>query len=113
MMGSWQNHLSSILHHSPYSCSHCHRIFGACRLSLVGSLVLYVLLILILHYVRTFHLLEFLAEAFRCHVHHFQCLTVIPGPSSTENDAHGIEKFLLKTQVSEKFLHSEVNLLIQ
>ena len=22
----------------------------------------------------TFHLLEFLAEAFRCHVHHFQCL---------------------------------------
>ena len=23
-----------------------------------------------------FNLLEFLAEAFRCHVHHFQCLTV-------------------------------------
>ena len=35
------------------------------------------------------------------------------GPPSTENDAHGIEKLLLKTQVSEKFLHSEVNLIIQ
>ena len=32
-----------------------------------------------------------------------------PRPSSIENDAHGIEKLLLKTQVSEKFLHSEVN----
>ena len=30
-----------------------------------------------------------------------------------ENDAHDIEKHLLKTQVSEKFLHSEVNLIIQ
>ena len=28
------------------------------------------------HCARTFHLLVFLAEAFRCHVHHFQCLTV-------------------------------------
>ena len=37
-----------------------------------------------------FNLLEFLAEAFRCHVHHFQCLTVL-----------------------NKFLHSEVNQLIQ
>ena len=43
-----------------------------------------------------------LAEAFRCHVHHSQCLTVLvelavtPGPSSIENDAHGIEKLLLK-----------------
>ena len=35
------------------------------------------------------------------------------GPSSIENDAHGIEKLLLKTQVSEKFLHSEVNLILQ
>ena len=34
-------------------------------------------------------------------------------PSSIENDAHGIEKLLLKTQVSEKFLHSELNLIIQ
>ena len=57
-----------------------------------------------------FNLLEFLAEAFRCHVHHFQCLTVPPGSLSIENDAH--EKLLLKTQVN-KFLHSEVNLLIQ
>ena len=49
-----------------------------------------------------FNLLEFLAEAFRCHVHHFQCLTALVelGPSSIENDAHGIKKLLLKTQVS-------------
>ena len=38
---------------------------------------------------------------------------VPPGPTFIENDAHDIEKLLLKTQVSEKFLHSEVNLLIQ
>ena len=36
------------------------------------------------------NLLEFLAETFRCHVHHFQCLSKLT-----------------------KFLHSEVNLLIQ
>ena len=36
-----------------------------------------------------------------------------PGPSSIENDTHGIEKLLLKSQVSEKFLHIEVNLIIQ
>ena len=73
-----------------------------------------------LHYARTFHLLKFLAEAFQCHVHHFQCLTVpvelaqVPlGLSSIENDAHSIKKLLLKIQVSEKFLHSEVNLIIQ
>ena len=39
-----------------------------------------------------------------------------PEPSSIENDAHGIEKLMLKTQNSSKlnkFLHSEVNLLIQ
>ena len=31
-----------------------------------------------LHYARNLlNLLEFLAEAFRCHVHHFQCLTVL------------------------------------
>ena len=29
-----------------------------------------------LHYARTFHLLEILAEAFRCHVHNFQCLMI-------------------------------------
>ena len=40
---------------------------------------------------------EFLAEAFRCHVHHFQCLAV---PGTIENDAHVIEKLLLKTRVS-------------
>ena len=35
------------------------------------------------------------------------------GTVNIENDTHGIEKLLLKTQVSEKFLHSEVKLLIQ
>ena len=35
------------------------------------------------------------------------------GTSSIENDAHGFEKLLLRTQASEKFLHSEVNLIIQ
>ena len=62
---------------------------------------------------------------------HFQCLMVpmglaamvtekrtssqpvSPRPWSIENYAYGIEKLLLKTQVSEKFLHSEVNLIIQ
>ena len=39
---------------------------------------------------------------------------VPPGPSSIENDVHGIEKLPLKTQVSlTSFLHSEVNQLIQ
>ena len=33
--------------------------------------------------------------------------------SSIENDAHGIEKLLLRTQVSEKFFHSEVIIIIQ
>ena len=50
-------------------------------------------------------------------MHHFQCLTVQqpvpPGPLGIENDTHGIEKLLLKTQVSKKFLNSEVNLIIQ
>ena len=50
--------------------------------------------------------LEFLAEAFRCHVHNLQCLTVpvgtgTPEPFSIENDAHGNEKLLLKTQVGQ------------
>ena len=44
-----------------------------------------------------FNLLEFLAEAFRYHVHH--C-------------ARGIEELLLKTRVSWTSSHSEVNLLI-
>ena len=39
---------------------------------------------------------------------------VPPGPSSIENDEHGIEKVLLKNSSKlNKFLHSEVNLLIQ
>ena len=42
-----------------------------------------------------------------------ELLLVQPGPSSIENDVHGIEKLLLKTQVSlTSFLHSEVNQII-
>ena len=61
------------------------------------------------HYARTFSL-EFLAESFRCHVDHFQMLdgpgrtgcniSVLPEPSSIQNDAHVIENLLLNTQVS-------------
>ena len=47
---------------------------------------------------QNLHLLEFLAEAFRCHVHHFQ-----PRLPSIENGSHGTEKLLLKTQLSEDF----------
>ena len=47
-----------------------------------------------------FKLLEFLAEAFRCHVHHFQCLTV------------PVELAKYSSKLN-KFLHREVNLLIQ
>ena len=37
---------------------------------------------------------------------------VPPGPSSNENDAHGIKKLLLKTQVSlTSFLQSEVKII--
>ena len=39
-------------------------------------------------------------------------LPVPPGPSSIENDAHGIEKLLLKTQESlTTFLQSEVKII--
>jgi hypothetical protein len=57
---------------------------------------------------QNLHSLEFLAEAFQCHVHHFQCLVVpvelLPGLLSVENGAHGTEKLKLKTQVSEDFV---------
>ena len=37
---------------------------------------------------------------------------VPPGPSSIENDAHGIEKLLLKSQVNlTSFLQSEVKII--
>ena len=45
-----------------------------------------------------------------CEDHYF---VVPPGPPSIENDAHVIKKLLLRTRVSEKFLHSEGNLIIQ
>ena len=60
------------------------------------------------------HMLEFFAEAFQCHVHHFRCLAVpvelaaikfvaasSSGTINIENGAHDAEKLLLKTQVSE------------
>ena len=75
---------------------------------------------------QNLHLPEYSAEAFRCHVHHFQYLAVpvelvgmkfvfrfmvvgiaevlvLPGPPSIENGAHGTEALLLKSQVSEDF----------
>jgi hypothetical protein len=56
----------------------------------------------VLFTMQNLHLFEFLAEAFRCHVHHFQCLVL--GLPSMKNGAHGTEeKFLLKTQRSEDF----------
>ena len=80
------------------------------------SLKYYVVLIDSLRYARTFLLLEFLAEAFQCYVHHFQCLRV-PGLFIIFNVAGSglsiIETLLLRTQISEKFFISEVNLLIQ
>jgi hypothetical protein len=52
---------------------------------------------------QNLYLLEFLAEAFRCHAHHFQCLAVPmePGSPRIKNNAHGTKKLLLKTLVSE------------
>jgi hypothetical protein len=65
----------------------------------------------VIHYyihftMQILHSFEFLVEAFRCHVHHFQCLAV----PSNENDAYYTEKRPLKTQMT--ILHSEVNLII-
>ena len=61
-----------------------------------------------------FNLLEFVAETLRCHVYNFQCLTV-PAPSSIENDAHSIHRYASAKNSNKlnKFLHREVNLLIQ
>ena len=48
---------------------------------------------------KNLHQFEFL-EAFQCHVHHFQCLTVpvaVPlGMLSIENGVHGTEKQILE-----------------
>ena len=43
---------------------------------------------------QNLHLLEFLTEAFQCHMDHYP---------STDNSVHNTEKLLLKTQVSEFF----------
>ena len=47
---------------------------------------------------QNLHLLEFLAEAFWCHDHHFQCLAV---PVELENGVYATKKLLLETQVNE------------
>ena len=93
-----------------------------------------------------FNLLEFLAEAFRCHVHHFQCLTVsvdlavmflfkhsnhnnitaIPTTMNRNISASSTrtvkqwkwctwhrKAFAKNSSKLNKFLHSEVNQLIQ
>ena len=65
-----------------------------------------------------FNLIEFLAEAFQCHVHHFQCLTV-PVASSTGTVKHWKwctwhrKASAKNSNKLNKSLHSEVNLLIQ
>ena len=50
-------------------------------------------------------LLAFLAEAFQCHMHHYQCLPIadLPRPPNIDNGAHGTENLQLKSQVSEDF----------
>ena len=61
-----------------------------------------------------FNVLEFLAGAFWCHVHHFQCLTVpveLLGTIKHWKWCTWHQKASAKN--SNKFLHSEVNLLIQ
>ena len=55
-------------------------------------------------------LLEFLAEAFRCHVSHFQCLTVLKHLKWCTWHRKASAK---NSRKLNKFLHSEVNLLIQ
>jgi hypothetical protein len=57
-----------------------------------------------------FNLLEFLAEAFRCHVHNFQCLTVPVELAAMFRFRKASAKNSSKLN---KFLHSEVNILIQ
>ena len=47
------------------------------------------------------HLLQCKSHHRKCSGHHQISGTAVPpGPSSIENDAHGTEKLLLKTQVS-------------
>ena len=75
-----------------------------------------------------FNLLEFLAETFRCRVHHFQCLTVrvklaamfrflvrTTAASSTGTVKHWkwCKTSAKNSSKLNKFLHSEVNQLIQ
>ena len=48
---------------------------------------------------QNLHLLGFLTETFRRHVHHY----LPPETPSTDNGGHGTERLLLKTQVSEDF----------
>ena len=52
---------------------------------------------------------KFLAEAFQCHVHHFQCLTV-QALKMMQMASKASAKNLSKLN---KFLHSEVNQLMQ
>jgi hypothetical protein len=57
-----------------------------------------------------FNLLKFLAEALRCHVHNFQCLSVpVELVSSTWHQKSSAKN----SSKLNKFLHSEVNLLLQ
>ena len=52
---------------------------------------------------KNLHSLEFLAEAFRCRYQNMAEFPVPQGPPSSENGAHGTERFLLKNEVGEDF----------
>ena len=55
---------------------------------------------------QNLHLPECSAEAFECHVHHYQglvVLIVLLELPSINNGAHGTEKFLPNTRVNEDF----------
>ena len=57
--------------------------------------------------------LEFLAEAFRCHVHHYQCLTVHRESQALKMSTWYRKASAKNSSTLNKFLHNEVNLLIQ
>ena len=59
------------------------------------------------------NLLEFLAEAFRCHMHHFQCMTVTVTVKHWKWCSWHKKASAKSSSKLNKFLHSEVNQIIQ
>ena len=58
---------------------------------------------------QNLQLLDCLAEAFRCHVLHYQCLEVPADLPRIDNGAHGIDKLVKNTQI--KVILSQVYLM--